>query len=375
MSIFRTTSPQCRGGGTSAAANRIRAFTLVELLAVIAIIGVLVGLLLPAVQAARESARMSACINNMKQMGIATHNFESARMAFPPSSTGSDYSTNSGPQGIPFFGLILPYAEQNEIAQQIDYNEAMYLASTSPGNATSLKNYTTLRTARIPYQNCPTRGFRRAFSAGTPYATIDYGIVFLNTNWNIQNDHRSSIWLNTKQGNYIDSQAKNLTGLGRQVLNLAMGPTDGSGDIITHKAATATTNYAGWRPRSRIKDVSDGLSKTAILAEKHIASIDLGKALCTAARGSCGSNGYDNPPLTSIGAVGTYHVMTCAVNIGGIARSADEWSFQTTTGSWHPGVCNFLMADGAVRTVSVDISDAVLSNLGDRRDGSSEALP
>jgi prepilin-type processing-associated H-X9-DG protein len=67
--------------------------------------------------------------------------------------------------------------------------------------------------------------------------------------------------------------------------------------------------------------------------------------------------------------------MTCAVNIGGIARSADEWSFQTTTGSWHPGVCNFLMADGAVRTVSVDISDAVLSNLGDRRDGSSEALP
>jgi prepilin-type processing-associated H-X9-DG protein len=324
---------------------------------VIAIIGVLVGLLLPAVQAARESARMSACINNMKQMGIATHNFESARMAFPPSSTGSDYSTNSGPQGIPFFGLILPYAEQNEIAQQIDYSEAMYLASTGLGNATSLKNYTTLRTARIPYQNCPTRGFRRAFSAGTPYATIDYGIVFLNTNWNIQNDHRSSIWLNTKQGNYIDSQAKNLTGLGRQVLNLAMGPTDGSGDIITHKAATATTNYAGWRPRSRIKDVSDGLSKTAILAEKHIASIDLGKA------------------LTSIGAVGTYHVMTCAVNIGGIARSADEWSFQTTTGSWHPGVCNFLMADGAVRTVSVDISDAVLSNLGDRRDGSSEALP
>jgi len=169
-------------------------------------------------------------------------------------------------------------------------------------------------------------------------------------------------------------QAKNLTGLGRQVLNLAMGPTDGSGDIITHKAATATTNYAGWWPRSKIKDVSDGLSKTAILAEKHIASIDLGKALCYSARGSCGSDGYDNPPLTSLG-IGTYGTMTCAVNIGGIARSADEWSLQTTTGSWHPGVCNFLMADGAVRTVSVDISDTVLSNLGDRRDGSSEALP
>lgn len=54
---------------------------------------------------------------------------------------------------------------------------------------------------------------------------------------------------------------------------------------------------------------------------------------------------------------------------GGIARSADEDSINTTIGSWHPGACHFLMADGAVRVVSPDIDDTTLVNLGDRRDG------
>ena len=94
-----------------------RGFTLVELLVVIAIIGILVALLLPAVQAAREAARRNACVNNMKQLGLAALNYESARGVLPPGYLGSTNFlqpfTNNGPnQGIGVFVYLLPYVEE-----------------------------------------------------------------------------------------------------------------------------------------------------------------------------------------------------------------------------------------------------------------------
>jgi len=103
-----------------------RAFTLIELLVVIAIIAVLIALLLPAVQAAREAARRSQCTNNMKQIGLALHNYHQSVGTFPPGKaqsasqvpyTGYAGWTDWGPQAF-----MLPYMEQNPIYNAINFN-------------------------------------------------------------------------------------------------------------------------------------------------------------------------------------------------------------------------------------------------------------
>ncbi len=97
-----------------------RGFTLVELLVVIAIIGILVSLLLPAVQAAREAARRISCVNNLKQLGIAMHNYADANKVFPPSfcwnGTAGDVGGNWSAQA-----RVLPFLEEVNLAEAIDF--------------------------------------------------------------------------------------------------------------------------------------------------------------------------------------------------------------------------------------------------------------
>lgn len=101
-----------------------RAFTLVELLAVIAIVGLLVALLLPAVQSARESARQSQCAANLKQIGLASHAFLTAKAAFPPGYLGSAARYDIPPdQNNPYIGLLaflLPYVEEANLYDQMN---------------------------------------------------------------------------------------------------------------------------------------------------------------------------------------------------------------------------------------------------------------
>src|SRR5688572_16964546 len=92
-----------------------RAFTLVELLVVIAIIGVLVALLLPAVQSAREAARRMQCANNLRQISLAVHNYHDTHKFLPPASTNSNLSGSSA------FAAILPYLEQANAYSQYDF--------------------------------------------------------------------------------------------------------------------------------------------------------------------------------------------------------------------------------------------------------------
>ena len=158
-------SGRCRGG-----------FTLVELLVVIAIIGVLVGLLLPAVQAAREASRRMSCGNNLKQVGLAMHNFESTRGYLPP--WGFDFNANPRPAnplsslsqskwGHSAMGMILPYMEQQNVVNALRMDCSAHdpinwppAWGTADAAKTTVKSYI-----------CPS----------TPPRTIDYNRHFATT--------------------------------------------------------------------------------------------------------------------------------------------------------------------------------------------------
>ena len=131
-------------------------FTLVELLVVITIIGILIALLLPAVQAAREAARRMQCANNLKQLGVAMANYESAVRCFPPGviwrSDADATSLNTGLYGGPratFHVQLFPYTEQSNVYAKIDFNVFVIFAYGNNLEATN---------ASLPYLLCPSDG-------------------------------------------------------------------------------------------------------------------------------------------------------------------------------------------------------------------------
>jgi prepilin-type N-terminal cleavage/methylation domain-containing protein len=150
-----------------------RAFTLVELLVVIAIIGILVALLLPAVQYARESARRMACGNNLKQLGLAIQTFEAANRVLPSSHRPTAPSAAGNVDGWSCQAQILPYLERGDIYDRIDfsksYNQSILLPNTaSPARLSSLK---------VEVLLCPSEINRmiRTGPSGAEHAPLSYG--------------------------------------------------------------------------------------------------------------------------------------------------------------------------------------------------------
>jgi prepilin-type N-terminal cleavage/methylation domain-containing protein/prepilin-type processing-associated H-X9-DG protein len=147
------------------------AFTLIELLVVIAIIGVLVSLLLPAVQKVREAANRSKCSNNLKQMGIALHHYADTFNMLPSGGEGTNFAVApTGPSQFDLhstFTLILPYIEQNNIYAQMNlkyrYNDPAW-----PANQAAAKT-------AIPLYICPTDPFRSSPVDAQGYGYADYG--------------------------------------------------------------------------------------------------------------------------------------------------------------------------------------------------------
>src|SRR5688572_12271394 len=101
--------------------RRRSAFTLVELLVVIAIIGILVALLLPAVQAAREAARRMSCQNNLKQLGLAVHNYHDTFKSMPINYSNNNFSQAAGARYASWIAVTLPFFEARNLADQINF--------------------------------------------------------------------------------------------------------------------------------------------------------------------------------------------------------------------------------------------------------------
>jgi len=145
---------------------RRRGFTLVELLVVIAIIGTLVGLLLPAVQQARESARRSKCVNNMKQLGLGFLNFHEARGKFPGATLGEDYWT-CGPLALGPLVMVLPFIEEVTLYSKFDLSKNF----SDPVNATAAGGKTPPAPFVCPSYNQALYGGAYHYCTGSGFTT------------------------------------------------------------------------------------------------------------------------------------------------------------------------------------------------------------
>ena len=345
-------APVVRIPRTTSARRRRLAFTLVELLVVIAIIGILVALLLPAVQSAREAARRTGCSNNLKQLGLACLNYESSKKYLPPGYlSGRDFSDiraeddGSGTQyqwtGV--FAQILPYMEATAVEQLLtdNYDNG---ASSYDYSYWKVSNPWTAAQTEIPGFLCP--------SVGTEAPT--YGIFQTMTTALVSGG------ISVGGGVYTPEKGLALTHY--------MPCTGVYGDLGPGVSFTGGSKPNEWngvfgfRSKTALRKVTDGTSNTFMIGE---------------APGAIGSNidfgdgGQDGLVLSSawIGGCGlpTYYGIYNGQEDDDITNFDTHYAYY---GSVHSGnIVLFVYVDGSVRQITADIDYTIVDALASMQYG------
>ena len=304
-----------------------RGFTLVELLVVITIIGILISLLLPAVQAAREAARRLQCSNNLKQVGLALLNYESGYSMFPP----------GGLNGSSWWVRILPYVEQNNISEK--YNHSYSCPGWLGGGSDSTGNINLLKDQRFSFMYCP--------SSTLPMLVLS----------------------NTDQ-NFANVQSATYTGIS--------GATDHS------TAATVTAGDAPGRISSGgvlivnrgipISQITDGTSNTMVVGEQSDWLTPApGPEDRGCPNGDCRSDCWHGFTMGPVGDNRAFN-LTCVYHrineksplAYGVPGNCGP---NTPIQSAHSGGVQTLFADGSVQFLSESLNMDTLYNLANRNDG------
>jgi type II secretory pathway pseudopilin PulG len=366
---------------------------LVELLVVIAIIGVLIALLLPAVQAAREAARRMQCSNNLKQIGIAVHNFHDTHGGVVPLTIGSDDDKYAR---VSFFVLLYPFTEQVNLYQFFASNTwggsngitiavGAFNGTTAPGWWTNAKaEYPDFpkMIASVGTYRCPTRRganlsyFDEATVQDLPGPLGDYATPILNIG--------SEYWHNCYRPSSL-SDYLNFRGPLRVAVH--------NGTSTGAKSFALRDSFASW---------TDGTSNQLVLGEKHIPAnrIGISKNGTTASvRDNIGDCTYvvgarwglsgcarnilsQSPKLASSGDI--EYEADGIQPVNGPTGGSDTWHTSKTNalnggydfGSSHSGICQFLIGDGSVRSISNTVPKRnILALLVQVDDGEAVTLP
>ena len=287
-----------------------KGFTLVELLVVIAIIGILIGMLLPAVQQVREAARRIQCGNNVRQLALAAMNYESANMEFPPGWTAISEDASSGNALLPgwaWSAVLLPFIEQENLANLIDFDAPV----TNSVNQPVLMQV-------VPSYICPS----------DPDATIqDFGSVIPPPVGGGSNTRAF------QQGGGLFLARTNYSGVFGNI-EIEDDPFRGNGVYFGN-------SEIGFR------DISDGSSNTIVIGERRN---DLG-------------------PVTWLGVIpGIAEPFARVVGATDHSPNDPDDGFEDFR-SYHPGGINVALGDGSTQFINDSISEPIFQALGSRAGG------